>query len=247
MKRRYKNPPILEAVCEVHFELTQPLSTDQIQIMGDAWKVAYPQQQIIQENNVEFRLELGTANVKTNQTGSRLIARASDGTKLAQLSSHFLAVNQLKPYPGWLEAFRADILARVEDAVRLLKLDKIRLINLRYIDRLDFPQRPLVWEDWLAINLPVSKSVPRNGGFFQTHFQQELEADLKLVTTVATLPQERPDITSVILDNIVIWQGATDAASLAPLLDRIHEPLPTIFDELLTPKTQELLGGYENV
>jgi len=176
-----------------------------------------------------------------------MISRSADGTKLVQLSSRFLAVNQLSPYPGWIEAFRGDILARLGEAIPYLKVEKVGLINLRYIDRLNFPQRPLVWNDWLNISLPTAPSIPTTGGIFQSHYQQDLAPDLKGVFVTATLPQEKPDMTTVILDNLVLWQGSVHISELGGLLDRVHAPLPILFDELLTEKTQELIGGYEEV
>ena len=247
MRRRYKNPPIQEAVCEVHFDLLAPFSLEQIQAVAEGWKQGYPNQQRIEEKNMQFRFELGTVSARESRTGDRLVARSMDGTRLVQLSSQFIAVNQLKPYPGWIEAFRADILARVEETIGILKADKLRSITLRYIDRLDFPQRPLAWEEWLTIRLPVPAGIPTTGGVFQSHYQQDLDPPLKGFFVIATLPEERQDLTSIMLDNMIFWQGAAPISELPSLLDRIHAPLPTLFDKLLTEKTQELLGGYETV
>ncbi len=247
MKRKYKNPPIQEAVCEIHFALPVPLTIEQIKPMGEIWKAAYPKQQRVEERNIEVKVNLGQASVDQSSSGHRLIARSEDNRKIAQLSSQFLAVNQLKPYPGWAESFRADIHARLKDVVDMIHADRIRLINLQYIDRLDLPQRPVVWSDWLSFPLPVPKSIPNTGGMFQSHFQQQLESDIVVAITVVTLPQESDKVTSLIFNTIVVWNGSAAIDDCPKLLVRVHDPHPGIFDELVTPNTQELLGGYESV
>jgi len=247
MKRRYKNPPIVEAVCEIHFESDQLLTASQLLQIGELWKADYPNQQTVEEKNLELQVNLGNATVKTNPLGTRLIARSSDGTRIAQHSMRFLAVNQLKPYPGWSESFRANILSRIQDSVELFHFEKVRAVNLRYIDRLDFPQRPLIWSEWLTIGLPVPDCIPVAGGNFQFHYQQTLDNGLNVFTNLTTLPPENPDLTSIILDATVVWQGSTPLEKCEELLDSVHAPHPKLFDQMLSEKTQALLGGYETV
>jgi uncharacterized protein (TIGR04255 family) len=208
MKCRYRNPPILEAVCEIHFESALLLSPEQVLSIGPIWKQAYPNQQIIEEKNIEFQLNLESANVQTHDRGKKLLARSEDGTRIAQHSAQFLAVNQLKPYQGWSESFQSDILARLAESVELFKFERIRMVNLRYIDRLDFPQRPIVWGDWLAVGLPIPSSIPAIGGQFQSHYQQQLEPGIGVLANLVTLPQENAEQTSILFDTIVAWQGS---------------------------------------
>lgn len=247
MKLKYKNPPILEAVCEIHFEIEMPLSPEEVVRMGPVWKQAYPNQQIVEEKNIEFQLNLESANVQSRDIGKKLLARSEDGTRIAQHSAQYLAVNQLKPYQGWSESFRADILERLAESVELFKFERIRAVNLRYIDRLDFPQRPIIWADWLAVGLPIPSSIPATGGHFQSHYQQELEPGIGVLTNLVTLPQENTEETSILFDTIVSWQGSASVSECETILEKVHAPHPELFDQMLTEKTKELLGVFEVV
>src|SRR5688572_16505409 len=135
MKRRYRNPPILEAVCEIHFELPEPFSVEQIELMRPVWEPSLPKIQVNEEESVELQIGIDGVKLTPRLQGRRLVARAEDGTRIAQLSNHFLAVNQLKPYPGWLEGFRSHIHARLEEVSDSLPAERVKEINLRYIDR----------------------------------------------------------------------------------------------------------------
>lgn len=247
MKFKYKNPPILEAVCEIHFECASPLSPEQVLSMGPIWKQAYPNQQIIEEKNFQLQINLESADVKTQMMGKKLIARSEDETRIAQHSATFMAINQLKPYQGWSESFRADISARLTESVNLFKFDRIRAVNLRYIDRLDFPQRPIVWAAWLAVGLPIPSSIPATGGHFQSHYQQELEPGIGVLTNLVTLPQENAEQTSILFDTIVSWQGSASVSECEAILEKVHAPHPKLFDQMLTDKTKALLGVFEVV
>lgn len=247
MKLKYKNAPIIEAVCEIHFDSVLPFSQEQLSRMGYSWKLKYPQQQIIEEKNIELQLNLISANVQTTDRGKKLIARSEDGFKIAQFADHFLAVNQLKPYLGWSESFRSDILTRFAESVELIKFEKILRVSLRYIDRLDFPQRPILWSDWLAVQLPIPACIPAAGRQFQSHYHQELESGIEVNSSLITLPLENADYTSIIIDSTVSWKGSELVKNCDTVLEKIHAPHPQLFDQMLTNKTKELLGAFKVV
>ena len=119
--------------------------------------MAYPDQKISEEKNVELRMAPDGVRVEQTDLGRRLICRSSDGVRLVQLSGRFLAVNQLRPYGGWEEVFREIIIARFEEVHSRLGPFSVSRTNLRYINRIDLPQDPLVWSDWFNFSLPCTR------------------------------------------------------------------------------------------
>lgn len=245
MKRRYSHPPILEAVCEIHFELQEPLTAEQIALLEPVWRPSLPKIQTRQEKGVQVRIGLSGVETKDQPQGCRLMAHAEDGKRIAQLSNHFLAVNQLKPYLGWQETFRSDILTRLKEVATHLPITRVKQINLRYIDRLDFPEEPLRWSDWFTFSLPIPPSIPSQGGKIQFQFEQKFADDIGLVLRLVTVKPEQEGHTSVVLDSIISWRGSADIAQCAELLEQVHEPHPRIFDDFLTPRSQALLGAHD--
>jgi uncharacterized protein (TIGR04255 family) len=245
MKRRYLRPPIIEAVCEIHFALREPFTPEQIAKLEPVWKSSLPQIHINEEKGMTLLVGPDGVNVQQQTQGKRLVARSEDGTRLAQLSSQFLAVNQLKPYPGWSENFRDEIHLRLKEVTSHLPVDSVNQINLRYIDRLDFPQVPLQWSEWFTFCLPVPSSIPSAGGTAQFHLEQMLPEGLALSLHLVSVPPTAEGHTSVIYDNAIVWRGTAPLTECANLLERVHEPHPRIFDDFLTRKSQELFEAYD--
>jgi len=46
---KYPNPPILETICEVHFDLPAPLTLQKIESLKDVWSSEYPEQKVVED------------------------------------------------------------------------------------------------------------------------------------------------------------------------------------------------------
>jgi uncharacterized protein (TIGR04255 family) len=238
-RRKYSNPPIQEAICEIHFALEQPLTPNRLEQLKPRWADKYPNQTVNEEKNVHLQMGAEGVRIDENMLGKRLICRSKDGTRLAQLSGRFLAVNQLKPYLGWEEGYRDTILARLDDVESELGAMPINRIGLRYINKIEVPENPLKWENWFNFVLPfpkLEKSLLLN---FQMHFEQSLPEGQKLVVHCVSLPQST-ELSFVILDLDVIWQDeAIRSPELPRLLERVHRPHRLAFEAYITDKLRE--------
>jgi uncharacterized protein (TIGR04255 family) len=238
-KRKYLNPPIQEAICEVHFAIQQPLPRERIEQLQNRWKANYPNQTINEEKNVHLQMGAEGVRVDENKLGHRLICRSSDGTRLVQLSGRFVAINQLQPYPGWEENFRETILSRVADVEAELGSMPIGRTGLRYINRIEIPENPVMWEKWFNFALPfprLEKSLLAN---FQMHFEQVLPEQQKLLVNCVSVPQTG-EASSVILDLDVVWEGEPiKSTSLSDLLESVHHPHRLAFEAYITDKLRE--------
>jgi len=239
--RKYSNPPIQETICEVYFDLAEPLSRRTIELLKDVWSSDYPEQKVVQEKSVDFHLSPEGIQTKEGNLGHRLICKTADGKRLVQLSGLFFAVNQRRPYPGWEEAFRGTILQRFEDLQKTIGPLRFTRVGLRYINRIDVPQVPLLWEEWFQINL----SVPRLSGSkqreFQMQFHQELPESRRLVINVAALPSPDGKISPVILDLDLIWQETPrQPGELAQVLEQVHGPHRLAFESYLRDNVRKL-------
>jgi len=245
MKKRYRNPPLIEAVCEIHFDLPAPLTREQIAVMEPVWQPSLPNVRINEEKGLEVTVGLDGVQTKEQPTGYRLVARAADNSKIAQLSGYFLAVNQLKPYSGWTGGFRAHIEERLKEVQAHLPIERVKQINLRYIDRLDFPEAPLTWSEWFGFALPVPSTIPSTGGNLQFHYEQNLPDGLVLALHLVSVPPAGEGGTSAVMDCTIFWRGIASLDECPALLDRVHEPHPQIFNDFLTSRSWELFGAYE--
>src|SRR6266480_439166 len=188
-RRKYPNPPIQEAICEIHFAIEDSLSANRIERLKTRWAGEYPNQTMNEEKGVHLQMGAEGVRIDENVLGKRLICRTKDGNRLVQLSGRFLAVNQLRPYPGWEEGYRNTILARLSDVESELGTMPIRRTGLRYINRIEVPENPVNWENWFNFALPFPKLEKSLLSNFQMHFEQILPDDERLVVHCVSLPQ----------------------------------------------------------
>jgi uncharacterized protein (TIGR04255 family) len=236
----YPNPPIQEAVCEIHFDPKQPFAADQKRLLQDVWNQEYPNQKLVDDQ--QLRLELSPEGIKSasQSLGQKLICRSEDGHRLVQVGSALLAVNQLKPYPGWNEGFRETILNRAADFLGIVGPRPFTRLVLRYINKIVIPQVPLVWEQWFQFQLPIPVLQNSRLGPFQMQFQAELEDDLRLVIAIAALPKSS-ESSPVILDLGVIWEGISAGPEmLRDHLERVHSPHRLAFEGYLNDNARRL-------
>lgn len=238
---KYRNPPIQEAVFELHFDTPRSASKESLALLQPVWAADYPNQKIVEEKNVNF--QLGPEGIKTEEQrlGHRLVCRSGDETRLVQVSSAFLAVNQLKPYLGWEESFRDTIQARAKEFQESCGPFRFRRVGLRYINRLDIPQSPLVWEDWFQLSLPVPKLPEAQPPNFQMQFAVGLTEGCRLAVAIAVLPLVQTGISSVIMDLDVVWEGAPlESTALGGCMEMVHRPHRLAFEGYLSEKLRRL-------
>jgi len=239
-KPRYKHAPIQEAICEVHFAMGTALDEAAVARMQPVWRDQYPDQRVVTEQNLQLHLGLDGVDAKSIAVGHKLIARSSEGRDLAQLGPRFLAVNRLRPYPGWETPFRDTILTRLQDVVEVHHLEQVTRIGLRYINRIDIPEVPAKWSDWFAVSLPVPGGFGESGGLFQFRFEKPLPGGLLGIINFASLPTTPHRETSVMLDLDVVWRGSVPVGSVRNVLEQVHEPHGRLFEGYLMDRTRAL-------
>jgi uncharacterized protein (TIGR04255 family) len=237
----YRNPPIQEAICEIHFELSEPLKLQKIELLKPTWLESYPDQKTVQERRVDFHLSSEGLQTREGNLGHRLICKSADGKRLVQLSGLFVAINQLSPYPGWEEVFRDTILARFGDLQNAIGPLRFKRVGLRYINRIDVPQVPLVWNDWFKLKLPA----PSLPGFkqreWQMQFHQELTAGRRFIINLAALPPREGKFSPVMLDLDLVWEAAAqESGKLPEILEHVHGPHRLVFEAYLSNKVRKL-------
>jgi uncharacterized protein (TIGR04255 family) len=238
---KYTKPPIQEAVFEVHYDLAQPLSKESIESLKPVWQEGYPDQKTVAEKN--FKLELGPEGIKTSEygLGNKLICRTTDGKRLVQLSSLLLAVNQLSPYPGWDESFRDTIQHRAEDVQKTIGPLPFRQVALRYINKIDIPEVPLIWENWFQFHLPLPKLEGAGPPRFQMQFDMGITDSCRLTVNAVALPATPSGTSSVILDIVVAWMGPpTDPRLLSEYMEKVHRPHRLAFEGYLNDNLRRL-------
>lgn len=243
IRRKYKNPPIQEAVCELHFE--PPLKgfdREEYSPFKELWRKEYPGQRIVKEQQFHFNVLPDAIEQKKTDLGSRLICSSSDGCRLVQLSGKFLAVNQLPPYPGWEESFRDDILKRCKEFCQASGVVSFTRIGLRYINKIQIPIQGFVWEDWFQFSLPVVRADSERIDSFQMMFRNSTAIGQYYSTTIAGNPADDMKSFRVLLDLDAVTESTAGVSlkKISRALEVVHRPHNEVFEKYLTDRLRQL-------
>jgi uncharacterized protein (TIGR04255 family) len=103
MSRKYQSPPVIEAYCEIIFpdsSLLDPTIPGLLySVPAIHTKFPLREQRIIQERQVISEANKPIREETTIST--RAVFLSNDRNSMVQIASNLLAINYLKPYPGW--------------------------------------------------------------------------------------------------------------------------------------------------
>ncbi|NLI56111.1 TIGR04255 family protein, partial [bacterium] len=99
MEREYKNPPLVEALCEFQFIPLQPYDSTIPGLFYEKIKEEYPEKQ--EQVGINFQLqatEKGFEQKIIQNFPPKIQFFKSDKTSLVQIARELLVINCLKPY-----------------------------------------------------------------------------------------------------------------------------------------------------
>jgi uncharacterized protein (TIGR04255 family) len=240
MARRYERSPLIEAVCEFRFVPADPWDWT---IPGLVWqKLAadYPRKQakpFLEGAGAMPDLPLDLRGV------SRLQFLSESGDRMVQIGSDLLAVNALKPYPGWV-TFRDHVLTGLSAYCGVAMPSGLTRIGLRYINRVEVegpevdlsryvraaPAMPQGLEATVRGFLSIS-DLDVDGGQRQLRFQ------------LGSAQPERPDTAAFAFDLDMASRddSAPKLDGVEAWLDRSHELVELAFDATFTDEAHREL------
>lgn len=244
MSRKYKNPPIEEALCEftftptIEWNLTLPgkLHTEiQEEYSG------VPRQQNIRTMIAGPQAAQPTIAFQNELLRIQLVS--TDGTRLVSIGKNILSVSVLRPYEGWL-LFKPRI-ERALNAYRKVAApqDVIR-IGLRYINRIVVPSPNSDPSLYFNYNLSRDDLLDAKIINFMRRFEYLKEGGEKLIITHATLQPSDPKQSEFILDLDTIWDR--DPLNFDQVLDateKLHTTEGCAFEAIITDEARRLFDA----
>ncbi|MDE2060685.1 MAG: TIGR04255 family protein [candidate division NC10 bacterium] len=198
MSRKYKQPPIIEAVCEFRFESGSPWDLAVPGLLYEKLRDSFPIRRPTKA--FEATVAAGAEGIQQHvlqRDQSRFLR--TDERALIQIGPHLLAINHLKPYPSWA-VFRS-MIRKALDAYREVADPKgFQRIGLRYINRFDFSDTRAQLERFFEFYPSVGQQLLDYTDFImgiQVPFEDGRDI-LRLQMTSAV--PDKPDSVSVVLD-----------------------------------------------
>lgn len=249
-QRRYKNPPIEEALCEFrfksdqdwdstipgkfHIELTEEYGGRPQEFRGMGW-----------EWNAQER------HLKLNEGLARVHLLNDDGTRMIGVGPGVLSAHMLRPYhspvlsnaSGWGE-FRTRLEHALKVYWKVVQPVGVQRVGVRYINKILIPRNELKPGDYLRCALPRVVDLPSSLNNSVSRSEYNYPDGIRLILSQRSTegPENHYEY---LLDIDVIWEGQEsvsqeEAMKLAGDL-RTRERM--VFESVITDKARELFDA----
>ena len=235
----YHTPPLVEALCEFHFEPDTPWDDTIPGLLYHELRADFPEREQVQ------RLQLtvtATENVINPQFAQMSQVRLlnSERTSLIQIAPYLLTVNRLQPYAGW-DAFVAIVqrgYAAYRDIAQPLHL---RGIIVRYLNQFTFAATPLALETYFNFYPYTGDNFPTMSGFAASAQFAFADARDMLLVQMRPLAEQQPQHVAIQLE-LSYFLNAPRAVALDDALDWVtqaHQHIEDIFEACITGQLRE--------
>ncbi|MBI5190539.1 MAG: TIGR04255 family protein [Nitrospirae bacterium] len=242
---KYKNPPLVEALCEFQFEAGEPFDNTIPGLFYAEIKGEYPIKK--QQRGIDFKLNQADGKFEaTPGISEKSQFYNKEENALIQIGTNMLAVNTLTPYPGW-EAFKPMITKHREIYQQLATPKGIKRIGLRYINKINIPEKEhegsvIELKDYFTFIPQTPKALPSNVSSFN------LKVDIPyndgrdtIILILASTKPDKENTMAVFLDiDYSIVNNSKTALDENEWIEEAHSNIEMAFEEILTDKCRAL-------
>ena len=242
-QQHYQRAPITEAIIDLRMTPRADLTLDHLKRLCELNAANYPSVEPTIEAMGLMHVRPGVsamASAEQKQTGFR--CTDSSEKYVCQLRLNGFTLSRLAPYESW-GPFRDEARRLWQEFRKVAQPTVTTRLALRYINRIDIPQRPVELKDYFRTFPEVSPDLPQElvGFFMQLRIPQaEIAGQLLINQTI--VPPTREDVVSVILDLDLFQdeQVAQDDSEVWDSFEVLHTCKNDIFESCITNKTREL-------
>lgn len=237
-KKKYINPPLIEAVCDFVFGDGSDNLVDIQDKFGELVKDRLPVRR--ERKDISVKIQNENNQISSNSEERVVMIQYVDETnnRMAQVGQNILAVNQLRPYKTWEEflPFILEMLSKYLDASKHLRLQQV---GVRFINHIKIQTNEMKTTDFfkMGIVIPDGISAELSKFAYMTEHRYNNGDDV-LQISFQTLPAVKEGDFEFILDlnYLVTKPGSNELAQIELLLKRAHDVLDNTFESVLTEK-----------
>lgn len=244
--RKYKNPPVVEALCEILFSGSKWDGTVP-GLFFDKIKDNYPKKRELEQIGVEVSISKDIQGSRVMHGDRRIQFVKEDNSQLVQIERDLLVVNQLRPYPRF-EEWKPIIDEMLNLYVKLTTPKGIKRLGVRYINRIIIPAAKFRMEKYFYLY----PEVPKNLEAMHGRFMMRLEIPPKnkghlLVITFGSAPSDSSEISTEMLDiyDIFALPELIPVSDVEKYIIEAHENIEVAFENSITQETRDLFEEEE--
>lgn len=250
LSTKYLNCPIVEALCEFHFEPDPDWDMTIPGLFYDEVKQDYPHKR--QQMGIGFQMTPNEKGVAQNigPLPPKIQFVTDDETEMIQVSQNLLVINKLKPYSTWNE-FKGMIKRGCDTFYDIAHPKGIQRIGLRYINKIEMPYNEgsdnIQLEDYFHIYPEAPPTFPSYTNFFTRIEMPYHDARDFLLITIGTMEDKIEGLAQIILDleYILAIPNGLSQRDIEVWIDEAHGVISEVFERCITPNARELFNGGE--
>ena len=242
MAKRYRNPPVREALCEIYF-------------MGSEWdhatqgrfyeriKDEFPIKQQVSEFVAEFKMTEQERAARVSEMQSRMRYGRPDGSRLIQLAPDLLVVNQLRPYPHFGD-WRPVVSKMAGIYAGMAAPKTVRQIGLRYINEIVIPASGEVrLEEYFTVYPHIPETMGGKHGPYMLRLEMPTthQGHTLVITFAMGPPKSSGELTFTLdlYDTFMLPFGFS-IAEIERRVDEAHGEIEQVFGNFSTEKLRAL-------
>lgn len=241
MGRRYRNPPIVEALCEFRFDPGSPWDLAIPGLVYEKVRKSFGKRRLVKA--LEASISGGPEGIEQQvRTTDRMQFLRDDEKALIQVGPHLLAVNHLKPYPTWQE-FLPLIRQGFDAYLEVANPKGIERIGVRYINRIEFPSERIELEEYFEFRPFVGPNLPQDFGSFIVGIQVPYENSRdSLRLQIASAAVKIPDTVAVMLDldYFLAQPGQVRSDNVFEWVEVAHSRVEEAFEACITDRLRQM-------
>lgn len=164
MREELIHYPIIEALCEFHFEPAQSWDITIPGIFYERIKDKFPIKEQRVGLGVTISPEKGVVQQKVDLQ-HRIRFWSNDRSSVIQVGPNLLAINQLRPYRNW-EAYKPIILDNLGIYIEIVKPKAFKRIVLRYINHIILKNHEITLNEYFNFCPLIPPELPQTVGSF---------------------------------------------------------------------------------
>ena len=254
-RRRYKNPPIEEAICEFHFSPSQDWDFTIPGKLHTELSEEYtgkPQEQKVVEVGLETQGGK-PPNLRYGEGLAKVQLVTEDGKRMIGVGPDILSVHIMRPYQstahpgqsGWDE-FYPRIQKAIEAYWKVSEPIGVKRIGIRYINKIVIPRIKARVENYLKCALQDVNGLPDQIFSFMSRTEYNYQDNVRLVLLQGSI-ETPPNNVGFLLDLDVIWQNADPITRDDALtkVSELREREREAFETVITDKARELFDAID--
>lgn len=247
-RRRYRNPPIIEAVCEFRFapglEWDPTLPGKLHAELSDDYS-GTPRHQKSVELGVQFR-EGSPHNFQFGEGPRKVQLITKDEKRIVGVGLNTLSVHMLRPYQeshdsdkvGWDE-FRPRIRRALDAYWKVIQPQGVTRIGIKYINKLAVPGEVATAKEYLRCALPEVDGLPNHLLNLMSQVEYAYRDGVRLILSQGKVEN------GFILDIDVIWEShdALAREDTDTRIDELRNRERRVFEAVITDKARNLFDA----